>query len=76
MVNEVNLCDVVPNKVVKVASIDCEDTVVKRLYDFGLIAGTDISPVFVSPLGNPIAYEFRGNIVAIRNEDAVKISVI
>lgn len=47
----------------------------RRLLDLGLVKGACIEPVFSSPFANPIAYEIRGSIVAIRNDDAKLITV-
>lgn len=69
------LNEVKVSKTVKVINIYCEYALRQRLRDLGLIIGTRITPIFVSPLGNPVAYEFRGNIIAIRNEDAQKINI-
>lgn len=46
-----------------------------RLRDLGLISGTEIKPLFKSMFGDPVAYGFRGIVVALRNEDAGKIIV-
>lgn len=70
------LYDVKINQLVKVKSLNIDSSLSQRLHDFGLINNTIISPVFYSPFSDPIAYEFRGNIVAIRNEDAKKINVV
>ena len=56
-------------------SISCGDTITRRLYDLGLLENTVICPIFSSPFGDPRAYEFRGNIIAIRNDDANNIIV-
>ena len=69
------LCDVEINSVVKVVCLNCGINLNRRLNDLGLVKGTLIVPVFKSPFDNPIAYEFRGNIIAIRNEDALNILV-
>ena len=47
-----------------------------RLLDLGLIKGTKIKPVLISPAKDPRAYEFRGNLIAIREEDSSKIKII
>lgn len=69
------LNDVKLNQVVRVVNVNCDDFLKQRFSDLGLINSTTISPIFVSPLGDPIAYEFRGNIIAIRNNDAKNIEV-
>ncbi|MBE5805208.1 MAG: ferrous iron transport protein A [Clostridiales bacterium] len=40
-----------------------------------MIPSTTIKPIFKSIFGNPIAYEIRGSIIAIRNEDAKNIEI-
>lgn len=47
----------------------------RRLYDLGLIKGTKVSCVIKSPNGNPIAYNIRGAIIALRNSDTDKIFI-
>ena len=58
-----------------VKSISCDDRITRRLYHLGLLENTGICPIFSSPFGDPRAYEFRGNIIAIRNDDANNIVV-
>ena len=58
-----------------VKNISCNKTITRRLNDLGLLIGTTITPIFSSPFGDPRAYEFRGNIIAIRNDDANNIIV-
>lgn len=58
-----------------VKKISCNDRITRRLYDLGLLENTCICPIFSSPFGDPRAYEFRGNIIAIRNDDANNIAV-
>ena len=70
-----NLSDVKIDCFAKVVSINCTPHLKQRLLDLGLIPGTIISPVFSSALGEPIAYEFRGNIIAIRRSEAQLITV-
>ena len=47
----------------------------RRLQDMGLIEGTDVECVLTSPGGDPSAYQIKGAVVAIRNEDCSNISV-
>lgn len=47
----------------------------RRLQDIGLIEGTEVKCVLQSPLGDPKAYEIRGAVIAIREEDAKNITV-
>lgn len=70
-----NLTEVPINDFANVLSINCDNSLKKRLLDLGLVSNTRISPIFVSPFGDPIAYEFRGNIIAIRKNEAKNIVV-
>lgn len=63
------------NQTVYIQEIQCKENVKRRLLDLGLIQGTKIKPVFKSPLGDPIAYEIRGTLISIRNEEANRIIV-
>lgn len=58
-----------------IKEINCNNNVKRRLLDLGLIPTTIITPIFKSISGDPIAYEVRNNIFAIRKEDAEKILV-
>ncbi len=46
-----------------------------RLQELGVIEGTKIKKVLVSPLGDPSAYYIRGAVIAIRNCDAESILI-
>ena len=48
----------------------------QRLLDFGFVKGSVITPLFRSCFENPTAYEIRGSIIAIRKEDAEKITIL
>ncbi|MCL2088306.1 MAG: ferrous iron transport protein A [Oscillospiraceae bacterium] len=41
-----------------------------RLQDMGLIEGTEVACVQISPLGDPSAYLIRGAVIALREEDS------
>lgn len=47
----------------------------RRLLDLGLVSGTVVEALQKSPGGDPIAYFFRGTVIALRDEDAQKILV-
>lgn len=59
-----------------IINIDSDLKIKQRLLDLGLINGTIIEKVFIAPLGDPSAYEFRGNIIALRNSDTKKIKIV
>lgn len=58
-----------------VKKIDGDEMIKRRLLDLGLIEGTKIKPVLVSPSGDPKAFEFRGALIAIREEDTINIKI-
>ena len=63
------------NKTGYIEKLNCSESVKRRLLDLGLIKGTSITPLFVSPSGDPTAYEVRGSVIAIRVEDASLIDI-
>ncbi len=58
-----------------IKNLNCMDNIRRRLLDLGIIQGTKIMPVLQSPLNDPIAYEVRGSIIALRNEDSSTIEI-
>lgn len=56
-------------------SLNCTGKLHRRFLDLGIIPGTKITPVFSSIFNDPIAYEVRGSVIAIRNEDSKKINI-
>ena len=47
----------------------------RRMLDLGLIKDTEIEVLHKSPFGDPVAYFFKGTIIALRKEDAEQILV-
>lgn len=47
----------------------------RRLLDLGLIPNTIIKTERISPSGNPIAYNIRGAIIALRKEEIENVMV-
>ena len=69
--NEVKL-----NEEVKIKKIDCTGNVKRRILDLGMIEGTKIKPVLKSPLGDPTAYEVRGSLISLREEESRNIEIV
>lgn len=63
------------NQIGIIKEINCKSSIKRRLLDLGLIPSTPITPIMQSLSGDPIAYEVRNIILAIRKEDASKILV-
>lgn len=68
--NELNLGDEAT-----VDNIVATDGLKRRFLDIGLIKGTNIKCVAVSPQGDPKAFLIRGAVIAIRNKDSALITV-
>lgn len=47
----------------------------RRLLDLGLVKKTQIKALYKSPSGDPVAYEVRGAVIALRSEESSKIVV-
>ena len=56
-----------------VADVYGEDSMRRRLEDLGVVAGTQISCLMRSPMGDPCAYWIRGAVIALRDQDAQQI---
>ena len=70
-----NLNQLPLNKSGKIKNINCDEGIKRRLLDMGLVNGTNIEPILVSPSGDPRAFLVRGTIIAIRKEDAKDIKI-
>lgn len=74
-VQVINLNQLPLNKNGTIKEINCEGNIKRRLLDLGLVQGTNIKPVLISPSKDPRAFEVRGTIIAIRKEDARNIEI-
>lgn len=70
-----NLSQLPLNKSGKIKTIECNEGIKRRLLDMGLVKGTNIVPILVSPSKDPRAFLVRGTIIAIRKEDAENIII-
>ena len=58
-----------------VISLTSSSTERRRMLDLGLVQGTTVEALQKSPSGDPVAYFFRGAVIALRDEDAKKVLV-
>ena len=72
----INLSQLPLNKSGKIKNINCDEGIKRRLLDMGLVKGTNIEPILVSPSKDPRAFLVRGTIIAIRKEDAKDIKIM
>lgn len=59
----------------KVVKLNADGNLRRRLQDLGLIYDTTIESVRKSPAGDPIAYQIRGAIIALREDEAATILI-
>ncbi len=52
-----------------VVKLCADGNIRRRLQDMGIVEGTRIECLQISPLGDPIAYLIRGAVIALRSED-------
>lgn len=70
-----NLHELPLNQIGIVNNLNCNGNIRRRLLDLGFINGTKIKPIFKSPAGDPIAYEVRKTLIALRKEDSKFINL-
>lgn len=75
MEKTIDLTQVPLNNQVEVEMLISTGDIKQRLLDLGLVKGTKIEPVLISPSGDPRAFLVRDTIIAIRKEDARNIIV-
>jgi len=75
MKKTIPLTDLKLNCTAIISDILCCGNIRRRLLDLGVIPSTLITPIFKSTGGDPIAYDIRDTILAIRKEDAKNIYV-
>ena len=63
------------NEIGYIKNINCANSVKRRLLDLGLIQGTKIIPLFISPSGDPTAFDIRNTVIATREEDTKLIDL-
>ena len=70
-----NLYEADFNKPVMIKNINLHGMKKRRLYDLGFINGEKIVKEFESIFKNPICYQVKNTLIAVRNEDAMSIEV-
>ncbi len=56
-----------------VVNLKTKGSMRRRLQDIGLVIGSKVKCVLVSPGGDPIAYRIKGAVIALRSEEAKNI---
>ena len=73
--NIMALYDLPIGKTAVVNSIHAEGITRRRMLDLGLVPGTKVEALRVSPTGDPKAFKIRGAVIAFREEEGRKILV-
>lgn len=80
--SEFPLCELKKNQTAVITGISCpldqiprRSDMIRRFLDLGFCKGTSVKCVNTGIFKNPHAYEVRGTVIAIRNEDAKIIMV-
>ena len=69
------LCLLKPGQRGRVSSVRLCGNMRRRLFDIGLIEGTEVECVLKGLGGEPTAYRIRGSLIALRFEDSSQIFV-
>ena len=59
----------------EIDSLDFSGLWRRRMMDLGFMAGQSVTALQVGPLGDPVAYEIRGAVIALRRCDAGRIRI-
>ena len=69
------MSDMQPGQKARVTGLCTDEVICRRLLDIGLTTDVEIECIGHSPCGDPKAFLIRGAVIAIRREDAQKVSV-
>lgn len=72
---ERSLYDIKTGQRARVLALRSEGSIRRRLLDIGLVKGTAVECIGVSPSGDPRAFLIRGAVIAIRAQDCKNILV-
>ena len=72
---EITLNKLPINEIGKITKLKVKKNLKRRLQDLGLIENTIIKAMYKSPLKDPTAYQVRGSIIALRENDTKNIYI-
>ncbi len=73
--NTPTLYDVPPGSLATVRGLTAQGNMRRRLLDIGLIEGTTVICLGISPLGDPRAFSIRGATIALRKKDCQTVLI-
>lgn len=68
-----SLAELNPGESGRVLDLTTTGPMRRRLFDLGLVPGTQVQVLFASPSGDPVAYAVRGAVIALRRQGAKQI---
>ena len=75
MKKNITLAVLTPGQKAEISSLKLSGSIRRRFQDIGAIEGTKVECLFRSPMSDPVAYQIRGSVIALRGEDAERIKV-
>jgi len=69
------LTDLPVGKPARVRKLTISGRARRRMLDLGLVVDTVVEALYTSPSGDPVAYQIRGAVIALRSEEASTIWV-
>ncbi len=69
------LSELNPGETALVIHVGGNGAVHRRLLSMGILPGTVIRSVRVSPLGDPVIYEIRGSFISLRRNEAEEVEI-
>ena len=62
-------------KSARVLSLSAQEPLNGRLLDLGFVPGSEITPLYAAPMGDPRAYLVCDTVIALRQKDAATVAV-
>lgn len=75
MIPSMTLSQSVQGKPVQILQLHNEGSDRRRLMDLGFTPGATVVRLQTSPLGDPIAFEVRGSVIALRQDQCDQVEV-
>ena len=63
------------HKTARILSLSADEPLKGRLLDLGFVPGSEITPLFAAPIGDPRAYLVCDTVIALRQRDAATVTV-
>ena len=63
------------NQSARVLSLSAQEPLRGRLMDLGFVPGSEITPLYAAPAGDPRAYLVCDTVIALRQKDADTVAV-